>query len=139
MPAVKVPAHFPGFNGVSFVASPTPVTLRGRTSPVRRRLFADSDESEHEIEANRRHILEQQLAIIQREQTKKWNFDFDAGKPLEGRYDWQTLERPSHPLPPPAAMKRPAESDSPVPVSKRSRIQLSVRANLQTKITGKGL
>ena len=91
-------------------------------------------ESEHDIEANRVHILEQQLARIQCEKTKKWNFDFDAGKPLSGRYDWQTLERPSHPLPPPAATKRPADSDV-QHASKRQRIQLSIRAN-QTKITG---
>ena len=98
-------------------------------SPVRRRLFADDDEEDgaHRLSVM---VLEQQLALIQREQSAKYNFDFHAEVPLAGRYVW---ERPSHPLPPPVASKRPLDVDddndevAAPPSAKRT----------QTKITGK--
>lgn len=103
-------------------------------SPVRRRLFADNEDSNgsdhhhHQVHHNHMMVLERQLAIIQREQSVKYNFDFHAEVPLPGRYVW---ERPSHPLPPPGASKRPLDqedNEKGLPSAKRAS---------QSKITGK--
>lgn len=136
MPIVQVASSF-GFRPLSsnscVVDGPA---LRITTSPVRRRLFAqeDNDASVQSVEVEHRLMLERQLALIQREQSIKYNFDFQAEVPLPGRYVW---ERPSHPLPPPVAIKRGLDntdvhhSSSP-PASKQARI------TSQTKITGIG-
>lgn len=132
MPIVQVPSYYP-FGGpvVGGDMSPSrsaslPVTMtRGRVSPARRRLFLSDSEGDAQELENRRAV-ERQLAQIQREQTQQWNFDFENGKPLHGRYVWEpatTLtERPSHPLPPPAGIKRPIDNpNDSAPLSKQIR------------------
>lgn len=112
MPIVQVPSSY-GFPPVVGGMAPSmltslPVSVRGRVSPVRRRLFADGDAPELE---NRR-LIERQFAQMQLEQSQQWNFDFKNGVPLNGRYEWVPThpERPSHPLPPPAGIKRPIDN-----------------------------
>ena len=118
---------------ITFVNRPSAVT----SSPARRRLFADSVNGADQEDALK--VLERQYALIQREQTLKYNFDFEAEKPLSGggRYLW---ERPSHPLPPAVPFKRSLEpqeeeEDSTAPQAKFQR--LNSTSTLQTKITGK--
>jgi len=55
---------------------------RGHVSPVRRRLFDDVDDADHQR-------LECQLAAIQNEQKMRWNFDFAQETPLDGRFQWR--------------------------------------------------
>ena len=142
MPIVQVPSSF-GFRPVVGVSS-NMLASRGRVSPVRRRLFSDEDDAQ-ELDNNRR-MVERQLAQMQREQSQQWNFDFEKGKPLPGRFLWTLPDRPSHPLPPPAAIKRPIDNqidDSPLykQIKTDSHIYDSINNNHrsvnQTKITGK--
>ncbi|KAI9559735.1 hypothetical protein GHT06_013740 [Daphnia sinensis] len=111
MPIVQVPSY--GFHSaVGGHPAPSHMAVRGPVSPVRRRLFVSDDEED--VQDNRLAV-ERQLAQIQREQTIQWNFDFANGVPLQGRYLWQPtplLDRPSHPLPPPAGIKRPIDNQA---------------------------
>jgi len=127
------------------------VSVRGRVSPVRRRLF-DSDPEGDAQELDNRRTVERQMDQLQREKTAKWNFDFKNEVPLStGRYVWQpaTLPdfRPSHPLPPLTGIKRPIDNqqlDSAIaaPLFKQMKhdsINNNHRSVNQTKITGKYL
>lgn len=150
MPIVQVPSSY-GFRPVVGGNSPSSLLaapVRGRVSPVRRRLFLSDSEGDAQ-ELDNRRMVELQLAQIQREQTQQWNFDFKNGVPLPGRFLWQqsTLpDRPSHPLPPPAGIKRPIDNqvDSAAPLYKQMKtdshniydsINNNHRSVNQTKIT----
>lgn len=151
MPIVQV--HSYGFrSAVGGHSAPSHMAVRGQVSPARRRLFVSDDEEDAQ-ELDNRVTVERQLAQIQIEQTRKWNFDFGKGVPLPGRYLWQqsttmTLpDRPSHPLPPPAGIKRPIDNqvDLTGPLSKQMKPDLHVYDSInnnhrcvnQKKITGK--
>lgn len=132
MPIVQV--HSYGFHSaVGGHSAPSHMAVRGQVSPARRRLFVSDDEEDAQ-ELDNRVTVERQLAQIQVEQTRKWNFDFGKGVPLPGRYLWQqsttmTLpDRPSHPLPPPAGIKRPIDNqvDLTGPLSKQMKPDLHV-------------
>lgn len=118
--------------------------VRGQVSPVRRRLFSCDGEGDAQELENRR-VVERQLAEIQLEKSKYWNFDFYNEVPLnraDGRYQWQqstTLpDRPSHPLPPPAGIKRTIDNQVDAPLCKqmKSDSHNNNNRNNQTKITG---
>ncbi|XP_057365278.1 cyclin-dependent kinase inhibitor 1B-like [Daphnia carinata] len=148
MPIVQMPYGFHAAVGGHSASSH--MAVRGQVSPVRRRLFV-SDGEEDSQDLDNRLTVERQLADIQREQTRQWNFDFANGVPLRGRYVWQpttmTLpDRPSHPLPPPAGIKRPIDNqvDSAAPLYKQMKtdshnvydsINNNHRSVNQTKIT----
>lgn len=126
------------------------VSLRGQISPVRRRLsFSSDSEGETTPTVDNRVALKRQLLKIQEEQSLKWNFDFVDEQPMSGgRYIWEpTLpDRPSHPLPPPAGIKRSIDNqqqDS-TPLCKQLKSDNNLnntmnnnhRAVVQAKITG---
>lgn len=134
-------------------ASQMPVSVRGRDSPARRRLFDSDPEGDAQELANRRTV-ERQMDQLQREKTAKWNFDFKNEVPLtNGRYVWQPECRPFNPLPPLTGIKRPIDNNqqldsaitAPLPKQMKpdSHIHDSINNNHrsvnQTKITGKYL
>ena len=129
------------------------VSLRGRVSPARRRLFASDSEGDAQ-ELDHRRTVERQMDQLQREKTEKWNFDFKNEVPLgNGRYIWEqntTLPdcRPFNPLPPPTGIKRPIDnqqldSADAAPLFKQMKPDYNINKNHrfvnQTKITGKYL
>lgn len=69
-------------------AMPAPLPVRGRVSPVRRRLF-DTDDADADDEQERLCAVERQLDAIRLEQKRRWNFDFVGERPLTGRFQWQ--------------------------------------------------
>jgi hypothetical protein len=140
-------------NNMASLVSPP----RGRVSPVRRRLFFSEDSADDQQQMdNRTSIIQQQLEAMQLDQQRRWNFDFNNQEPLDGRYRWfpstatAAIERPSHPLPPPVAIKRPRnqQQQQQVVVTKMARLDWCNNNNnssrllsttCQTKITGKNI
>nr|XP_012232109.1 PREDICTED: cyclin-dependent kinase inhibitor 2-like isoform X3 [Linepithema humile] len=58
---------------------------------VRRRLFNDDD---NEVEQNNitNHLSSEEEIQREREKSKeRWNFDFEKGEPLTGRYEWEKV------------------------------------------------
>ncbi|XP_045598154.1 cyclin-dependent kinase inhibitor 1B-like [Procambarus clarkii] len=53
---------------------------------VKRKLFGPVDHA-HNLK-----FVHEEMAKIQQADCKRWNFDFQEEKPLEGRYDWQPVD-----------------------------------------------
>lgn len=71
--------------------------------------------------------LEKHCRDMEEESQRKWNFDFQNHKPLEGRYEWQEVEKGSlpefyyrPPRPPKGACKVPAQESQDVHGSRQA-------------------
>ncbi|VVC98716.1 unnamed protein product [Leptidea sinapis] len=61
-------------------------------NPARRRLFAPDDATEEATVDNLANILQESIIRDRIEKSKKWNFDFENEKPLDGKYEWVKCE-----------------------------------------------
>ncbi|XP_023229232.1 uncharacterized protein LOC111629548 [Centruroides sculpturatus] len=57
-------------------------------STVCRALFGPTDHDKN------RQFVRRELALQRQKDRETWNFDFDEGVPLTGRYDWTPVARP---------------------------------------------
>lgn len=71
--------------------------------------------------------LEKHCRDMEEASRRKWNFDFQNHKPLEGRYEWQEVEKGSlpefyyrPPRPPKGACKVPAQESQDAPGSRQA-------------------
>jgi len=83
-----------------------------RHSRVRRRLFGQTDHEEN------KRFCERELAKNRREASRRWNFDFESGRPREGNYKWEPASGGAQP-----PVEAPAEPTEPDEESRSSEEQ----------------
>ena len=105
-----------------------PVPMRGRVSPVRRRLFDDDDSGDDVYDQERRCAAERQLDAIRLEQKRRWNFDFVGERPLPGRFQWRRAGAHDAHGAHRTALKRPYSAASACPALKAPRTDVRVWA-----------
>ncbi|GAB0177313.1 cyclin-dependent kinase inhibitor 1B [Grus japonensis] len=72
---------------------------------------------------------------------RKWNFDFQNHKPLEGRYEWQAVEKGSSPefyFRPPRLLKAVCKSSGRQSLDIKRLVFLKIRRTLQSSALGRG-
>lgn len=84
--------------------------------------------------------LEKHCRDMEEASQRKWNFDFQNHKPLEGRYEWQEVERGSlpefyyrPPRPPKSACKVPAQESLDVSGSRQAVPSIGSQANSEDR------
>ncbi|XP_071522673.1 uncharacterized protein [Panulirus ornatus] len=65
---------------------PSPTPSQDRTAQVRKNLFGPIDHDENI------KFVQDELDKISQADCQRWNFDFQAEKPKEGRYNWEPVE-----------------------------------------------
>lgn len=84
---------------------------------VKRALFGPTDHEEN------LRFVRKELKKAKNEAASKWNFDFDSGIPLEGRFSWEQAAVGEVPMPYLAAL--PTLSDAEASESKENRVSPS--------------
>lgn len=84
--------------------------------------------------------LEKHCRDMEEASQRKWNFDFQNHKPLEGRYEWQEVEKGSlpefyyrPPRPPKGACKVPAQESQDVSGSRQPAPLIVSQANSENR------
>lgn len=84
--------------------------------------------------------LEKHCRDMEEASQRKWNFDFKNHKPLEGRYEWQEVEKGSlpefyyrPPRPPKGACKVPAQESQDVSGSRQPVPLIASQANSENR------
>lgn len=84
--------------------------------------------------------LEKHCRDMEEASQRKWNFDFQNHKPLEGRYEWQEVEKGSlpefyyrPPRPPKGACKVPAQESQDVSGSRQPVPLIASQANSENR------
>ncbi|XP_071522672.1 uncharacterized protein [Panulirus ornatus] len=117
---------------------PSSASSQERSLHLRRNLFGPIDHEE-----NLRFVREEMDKLAQVD-CQRWNFDFQSGKPLEGRYEWQEVDEnvpQAYELPTLACRTSKAPSTTSNTTTSRNAPRRNGKSlkRLHNKVPGKGV